>query len=73
MIHPYRRKDDPRNMVDEILMLLRDMAVGVGVAAVIAVAGFALGYYMHKATVPQIPDVKVTTPDCGSCRKGGVK
>lgn len=73
MTHPYRRKGDPRNMVEELLMLLRDVAAGVGVAALIAVAGFALGYYTHKVTTQQASDVKVTTPDCGSCKKGGVK
>lgn len=73
MTHPYRRKDDPRNMVEELLMLLRDLAAAVGLAAFTAVAGFAAGYYTHKMTTPQASDVKVTTPDCGSCRKGVTK
>jgi hypothetical protein len=63
-----RRKTDPKGMWDVLVGLFKDLCYAIGLVALgaaLALGGVYLGTQAKKPSV--------TTPDCGSCRKGDGK
>jgi len=62
---PQRRKDDTKGMFGLLCEMAKDLCYAIGLVALgaaLAIGGFYLG--------TQAKEPSVTTPDCGSCKKG---
>jgi hypothetical protein len=60
-----RRKDDPQGMFDWIACIVKDLCYAIGLIAFGAALALAAVYLGTQAKEPS-----VTTPDCGSCKRG---
>jgi hypothetical protein len=64
-VSPRRRKEDQYTLWDWLVHMLKDLCYALGLVAL--GAGLALGA-VYLGT--QAKEPSVTTPDCGSCKRG---